>query len=123
MPSTLGPCRTGQYHVFYDRLFDDLGLDNVALFVSGDDSSYGELGPGLVRDLWRAILLSDHFTDIRTGIRLCARDVDAGLAVFERVWQGVLAALERGPAALAAALAQSRATRSARFRGAAHCPR
>ena len=26
IPSTLGPCRTGQYHVFYDRLFDDLGL-------------------------------------------------------------------------------------------------
>ncbi len=104
VPTTLGPCRTGQYHVFYDRLFDELGLDNVALFVSGDDSSYGELGPGFVRDLWRAILLSDYFTDIRAGIRLCAHDVDAGLAVFERVWRGILAALEKDPAALAAAL-------------------
>ncbi|MFO7691920.1 MAG: acyl-CoA dehydratase activase [Vicinamibacterales bacterium] len=104
IPSTLGPCRTGQYHVFYERLFDELGLDNVALFVSGDDSSYGELGPGFVRDVWRAILLSDYFTDIRAGIRLCARDVDASLAVFERVWQGILAALERDSTALAAAL-------------------
>ena len=108
IPSTLGPCRTGQYHVFYERLFDELGLDNVALFVSGDDSSYGELGPGFVRDLWRAILLSDYFTDIRAGIRLCARDVGAGLAVFERVWQGILAALERDAAALAAALKAAR---------------
>ena len=108
VPTTLGPCRTGQYHVFYDRLFDELGLDNVALFVSGDDSSYGELGPGFVRDLWRAILLSDYFTDIRAGIRLCAHDVDEGLAVFERVWQGILAALERDPAALAAALKGAR---------------
>jgi len=108
VPTTLGPCRTGQYHVFYDRLFDELGLDNVALFVSGDDSSYGELGPGFVRDLWRAILLSDYFTDVRAGIRLCARDVGASLAVFERVWQGILAALERDPASLAAALKGAR---------------
>jgi hypothetical protein len=93
VPSTLGPCRTGQYHVFYDRLFDELGLDNVALLVSGDDSSYGDLGPGLVRDLWRAIVLSDCFTDIRSGIRLCAQDVDAGLSVFERAWHDILAAL------------------------------
>ena len=35
VPSTLGPCRTGQYHVFYDRLFDELGLDKVALLRVG----------------------------------------------------------------------------------------
>jgi predicted CoA-substrate-specific enzyme activase len=107
VPSTLGPCRTGQYHVFYDRLFDELGLDNVALFVSGDDSSYGDLGPGFVRDLWRAIVLSDYFTDVRSGIRLCAQDVDAGLGVFEQAWCEVLAAIEAGPRALAAALARA----------------
>ena len=100
VPSTLGPCRTGQYHVFYDKLFDDLGLDNVALLVSGDESSYGELGPRFMRDLWRAILLSDYFTDVRTGIRLLARDVDDGLAVFERTWNDVLAALAASPRAL-----------------------
>jgi predicted nucleotide-binding protein (sugar kinase/HSP70/actin superfamily) len=110
VPSTLGPCRTGQYHVFYDRLFDELGLDNVALLVSGDESSYGELGPEFTRDLWRAIVLSDYFTDVRTGIRLCARDTDAGLAVFERVWGDVVAALERGPKDLAAALERARET-------------
>jgi predicted CoA-substrate-specific enzyme activase len=108
IPSTLGPCRTGQYHVFYDRLFDELGLDNVALFVAGDDSSYGELGPGFVRDLWRAIVVSDLFTDVRTGLRLVARDVGAALAVFERSWQDVVAALESGPKALAEALARAR---------------
>ena len=108
VPSTLGPCRTGQYHVFYDRLFDELGLDNVALLVSGDESSYGELGAEFTRDLWRAILLSDYFTDVRTGIRLCARDVGEALAVFERAWQDVVAAFERGATALAAALGRAR---------------
>jgi predicted CoA-substrate-specific enzyme activase len=108
VPSTLGPCRTGQYHVFYDRLFDELGLDNVALLVSGDESSYGELGPEFTRDLWRAIVLSDCFTDVRTGIRLCARDEGEGLAVFDRAWGDVVAAMERGAAALPAALARAR---------------
>jgi predicted CoA-substrate-specific enzyme activase len=104
IPSTLGPCRTGQYHVFYDRLFDELGLDNVALLVSGDESSYGELGADFTRDLWRAILLSDYFTDARTGIRLCARDAAGGMAVFERVWNDVLAALGSGAGELTPAL-------------------
>ncbi|MGE5199952.1 MAG: hypothetical protein ACM3H9_09955, partial [Rhodospirillaceae bacterium] len=108
VPSTLGPCRTGQYHVFYDKLFDDLGLDNVALLVSGDESSYGELGPEFKRDLWRAIVLSDYFTDARTGVRLCARDAGEGLAVFERAWDGVVDALARGVKDLAAALARAR---------------
>jgi predicted CoA-substrate-specific enzyme activase len=108
IPSTLGPCRTGQYHVFYDRLFDVLGLDNVAQLVSGDESSYGELGPGFVRDLWRAILVSDYFTDVRTALRLVARDADSARAAFERTWSDVVAALERGPRALAAALARAR---------------
>jgi predicted CoA-substrate-specific enzyme activase len=108
VPSTLGPCRTGQYHVFYDRLFDELGLDNVALLVSGDESSYGELGQEFTRDLWRAIVLSDYFTDVRTGIRLCARDADEGMAVFEHAWAGVVAALERGTGELAQALARAR---------------
>jgi predicted CoA-substrate-specific enzyme activase len=113
MPSTLGPCRTGQYHVFYDRLFDELGLDNVALLVSGDESSYGELGPTFVRDLWRAILASDYFTDARTGLRLLARDVGPALAAFDGIWTDVLAGLEKGPHAFAGALARARATLSA----------
>ena len=108
VPSTLGPCRTGQYHVFYDRLFDELGLDNIALLVSGDESSYGELGQEFTRDLWRAIVLSDYFTDVRTGVRLCARDAGEGLAVFERAWAGVVAALERGTGDVAQALARAR---------------
>jgi len=93
--------------VFYDRLFDELALDNVALLVSGDDSTYGELGPGFARDLWRAVLVSDYFTDIRSGIRLCAADVDAGLAVFDRAWRDIVTAIEGDTRGLDAALARA----------------
>ncbi len=110
VPSTLGPCRTGQYHVFYDRLFDDLGFEQVALLVGEDETSYTELGPAFTRDLWRAVVLSDLFTDVRTGIRLLARDVPAGLAAFERAWAGVLDGLVRGGKALNAALHEAART-------------
>ena len=109
VPSTLGPCRTGQYHVFYDRLFDELGLDNVALLVSGDESSYGELGHELhARPVARA---SCSPTTSPTSAPGCA----SARATPARAWpsssapgHGVLAALERGTGELAQALARAR---------------
>ena len=100
IPSTLGPCRTGQYHVFFDRLFEEMGWENVVLLVAGSESSYGELGAAFVRDLWRGTVLGDYFTDIRNSLRLLARDPAAALATFEAVWQDVLRAFQAGPGEL-----------------------
>jgi predicted CoA-substrate-specific enzyme activase len=107
VPSTLGPCRTGQYHVFYEQLFCEMGLDHVALYVSGDEKSYGELGPAFTRDLWRGAVLSDFFTDARSALRLVAADVPSALEVFRRSWRGVLDGLARGGGALETALAEA----------------
>ncbi len=107
VPSTLGPCRTGQYHVFYDRLLAELGHENVVLFVGSDDNAYRELGRGFTQDLWRAIVLADAFTDARFGIRLLAEDVPAGLEILERCWQGVLEAIGSEEGSLDRALARA----------------
>ena len=96
VPSTLGPCRTGQYYVFYDHLLHDMGFENVVLFVGEGENSYREFGPGFTKDLWQAVVLSDYFTDVRHGIRLLARDVDEGLRVFDACWQDVLASVAKG---------------------------
>jgi len=93
VPSTTGPCRTGQYHVFYERLFDELGFENVVVFAPNSDNSYRELGVGFARDMWRGVVLSDYFTDARTGIRLLAQDPAAGMQVFEKVWRSVVEAM------------------------------
>lgn len=98
VPSTLGPCRTGQYHVFYDRLFDELGYENIALIVGESENSYKEFGPEFTKDLWRSGVLSDYFTDVRSGIRLLAADPAEGLRQFERVWRDVVAAFARSGA-------------------------
>ncbi len=106
-PSTLGPCRTGQYHVFYDRLFDELGWDNVVQLVGASENSYREMGPTFSRDVWRGLVLADYFWDARLGIRLLAKDVEAGMAVFTRAWQRVRQALGVSPEALRSALDQA----------------
>jgi predicted nucleotide-binding protein (sugar kinase/HSP70/actin superfamily) len=100
IPSTLGPCRTGQYHVFFDRLLEEMGWENVVLLVANSENSYREVGETFSRDLWRGIVLGDYFTDIRNSLRLLARDPAAALTTFKGVWQDVLRAFQAGPAEL-----------------------
>jgi predicted nucleotide-binding protein (sugar kinase/HSP70/actin superfamily) len=83
--------------VFYDRLFEELGWENVVLLVGGSENSYRELGQTFSRDVWRALVIGDVFTDIRSALRLVARDPDAALQVFRSVWQDVLRAFLEGP--------------------------
>ncbi|HNZ24243.1 MAG TPA: acyl-CoA dehydratase activase [Polyangiaceae bacterium] len=97
VPSTLGPCRTGQYHVFFDRLFEEMGWENVVLLVANSENSYREMGATFNQDVWRALVLGDTFTDIRTSLRLLAKDPIDAMVVFSAVWRDVMKALLAGP--------------------------
>jgi predicted CoA-substrate-specific enzyme activase len=107
VPSTPGPCRTGQYYVFYDRLFEELGWENVVLLVGGAENSYRELGPTFSRDVWRGLVLGDYFADIRSALRVVARDPDDAMELFRSVWQQVLDAFLEGPRELDHALGRA----------------
>ena len=87
VPTTTGPCRTGQYFVFYKKLISDLKLDNVVVFTSDSDNSYNELGKGFSKNAWWAILIADYIKDIENTLRVCAKDVDSALQIFENQWQ------------------------------------
>ena len=104
VPSTLGPCRTGQYHVFYDQVFRDLGWENVIVLVAGSENSYREFGSTFTQDVWRSILAGDYFTDVRTGIKLLAEDVDGAMRIFDRMWRQVIDGLSHGTQAFEAAI-------------------
>ena len=110
VPSTLGPCRTGQYYVFYEKLFDQFGWENVVVFVGGSENSYREMGPSFSRDAWRALVLGDVFTDVRLGLRLLARDPETALRTFDDVWRDVLEGLRTGGKAFDRALARAART-------------
>ncbi|GHU24921.1 2-hydroxyglutaryl-CoA dehydratase [Spirochaetia bacterium] len=53
VPITTGPCRTGQYFVYYENLFRDLRLENVCVFILSADNSYNELGPNFSKEMWK----------------------------------------------------------------------
>jgi predicted CoA-substrate-specific enzyme activase len=97
VPSTPGPCRTGQYYVFFDRLFEEMGWENVVLLVGGSENSYRELGSTFSQDVWRALVLGDYFCDMRSALRVVARDPGAAMELFRSVWQDVLRAFKAGP--------------------------
>ncbi len=107
VPSTTGPCRTGQYYVFYERLFEELGYENVIILVAEADNSYREMGPSFNRGMWWALVLGDYFTDVRIGLRLLARDVAGSMEVFERNWKNIVHGVETDTVTLEAALEQA----------------
>ena len=74
-----------------------MGWENVVLLVGSSENSYRELGPKFTRDFWRAVVLGDYFADIRTSLRLLARDPEDALSLFQSVWQDVLGAFQAGP--------------------------
>ncbi len=96
VPITTGPCRTGQYYVFMENLFRDLGLENVVIFTLSADNSYTELGPGFSKTLWRSTVISDYMKDIQNALRACAIDPKSALEKYHELWQELLGEAETG---------------------------
>ncbi|THB67438.1 MAG: activase, partial [Spirochaetaceae bacterium] len=84
VPITTGPCRTGQYFVFYENLFRDLRIENVVVFTMSADNSYTELGPKFSRHIWWAMLIGDYMKDVENTLRACAVDPKAAMVEFHR---------------------------------------
>ncbi|GHV03235.1 2-hydroxyglutaryl-CoA dehydratase [Spirochaetia bacterium] len=97
VPITTGPCRTGQYYVYYENLFKDLRLENVVIFILSADNSYGELGGDFVKEMWRGFVLADYLKDIQTSLKAVAVNPDQALADFEHSWRKVMHAVEFNP--------------------------
>ena len=90
VPTTTGPCRTGQYFVFYENLFRDLGYHNVVVITLEADNSYNELGPLFTRNAWWGLTIADYMKDIETSLRTCAVDAAAATAKYDELWQELL---------------------------------
>ena len=96
VPITTGPCRTGQYFVFYENLFRDLGLENVVVFTLSADNSYTELGPGFSKTLWRSAVIADYMKDIQNSLRACALDPESALKEYNVLWQELIGEAKTG---------------------------
>ena len=97
VPITTGPCRTGQYYVYYENLFRDMRMENVVVFILSADNSYGELGPNFAKEMWRGFVLADYLKDIQTALKATAENPIKAVADFERSWRKVMEAVEHKP--------------------------
>lgn len=95
VPITTGPCRTGQYFVFYENLFKDLKLENVVVFTMSADNSYTEMGPNFSRHFWKAAAAADYMKDIQTSLRACAVDPASALNQFDQLWDHLCVSVEK----------------------------
>lgn len=89
VPTTPGPCRTGQYYIFYENLFRDLKLDNVVVVTLDSENSYNELGDDFSKNAWWAVVLGDYMKDVETALRTCAVDPAAAIAKYDELWQEI----------------------------------
>jgi predicted CoA-substrate-specific enzyme activase len=94
VPTTTGPCRTGQYFVFYENLFKDLRLENVVVFTMDSDNSYTELGPEFTKYAWWAAVIADYMKDVETSLRTCAADPASAMALYDQLWQKMIGVAE-----------------------------
>ena len=97
VPITTGPCRTGQYFVYYENLFKDLRLENVVVLILSADNSYTELGPNFAQETWKGLVLSDYLKDIQTSLKAAAVDPVKALEDYEQSWRKVMNAVEHNP--------------------------
>jgi predicted CoA-substrate-specific enzyme activase len=97
VPITTGPCRTGQYFVYYENLFRDMRLENVVVFTLSADNSYTELGPAFAREMWKGLLIADYLKDIQTALQATAKNPKQAVHDFEASWRKVMRAVEYKP--------------------------
>ncbi|MDR2516978.1 MAG: acyl-CoA dehydratase activase [Spirochaetaceae bacterium] len=97
VPITTGPCRTGQYFVYYENLFRDLRLENVVVFILSADNSYSELGPNFAKEMWKGLVLADYLKDIQTALKAAALNPEKAEKDFAASWRQVMRAVEFQP--------------------------
>jgi len=97
VPITTGPCRTGQYYVYYQNLFRDLRLENVVIFILSADNSYGELGSGFTKEMWKGLVLSDYLKDIQNSLKATAENPEKALTAYEKSWRALMDSVEHKP--------------------------
>ena len=97
VPITTGPCRTGQYYIYYENLFKDMRLENVVVFILSADNSYSELGSGFSQMMWKGLVVSDYLKDIQNSLKTTAVNPVKATAEYERSWRKLMYAVEHTP--------------------------
>ncbi|MGB5158274.1 acyl-CoA dehydratase activase [Desulfobacterium sp. N47] len=96
MPTSCGPCRFGQYHIFMEDLIKRLCIPNVAMLSLSSENGYCGMGNNFYKRGWWAVVISDIMEDIRSMILANAVDPGYGIKIFEEEWKLILEQMEKG---------------------------
>jgi len=72
-------------------------LENVCVFTLSADNSYGELGAGFSKEMWRAIVFSDYLKDIQTSLKATAVDPVTAIHDYEKSLRKLMSVVEYRP--------------------------
>ncbi len=89
IPSTTGPCRTGQYGPWFDRVFETLEWENVTTLPLSSDNSYTELGSKTSMYAWWALVIADFYKDMQTAAKILALNPETAETILENEWQKI----------------------------------
>ncbi len=95
VPITSGPCRTGQYAVFFENIFKDLRLENVVIFSLSADNSYNELGAEFSKYAWWGVVIGDYMKDLETSLKTCAADPEKAIMIYDKLWRKMIRIAEK----------------------------
>jgi predicted nucleotide-binding protein (sugar kinase/HSP70/actin superfamily) len=95
VPTTTGPCRTGQYFVFFENIFKDLRMENVVIFSLDSDNSYNELGAEFSKYAWWGFTIGDYMKDLETSLKTCAADPAKAMIDYDKLWCRMISVAEQ----------------------------
>jgi len=72
-------------------------IDNVVIFTLSSDNSYGELGSGFSRMMWKGIVLSDYLKDIQNALLATAVEPVTAIVEFKKSWNKLIDVVEHRP--------------------------
>ena len=93
--TTTGPCRTGQYFVFFENIFKDLRMENVVIFSLDSDNSYNELGAEFSKYAWWGFIIGDYMKDLETSLKTCAADPVKAMIDYDKIWHRMISVAEQ----------------------------
>ncbi|MEW6259521.1 MAG: acyl-CoA dehydratase activase [Thermodesulfobacteriota bacterium] len=100
MASADGPCRFGQYHVFFQRIIRTLGIPNAAVISLTSTNGYGGLGTRFTAAGWRSIVIGDLFEEMRATLAAGALDPQKAQEQLQEEFGRILDVADRKPAIL-----------------------
>jgi len=95
MPSTEGPCRFGQYHVYSKKIIARHEIPNAATLSLNSLNGYGGLGDRFTLAAWRAIIVGDLFDEMWSTVLAGAGDPKEGQTILEEEYELIRSVIDK----------------------------